>query len=326
MAARRAAGCGVGGERVLRLGDADRVVAVAIRLQLVELAFDFRIGRNIGGTVNFRRDGFDFLPQGLFLVVDETEIAFPLRDEFDHLAGDIGGARATLGPMARKHQRYVQRLHFLGEQLVLGIRVGSEMVHRYHNGQAELVLDIAHMPFKVRDALLERREILLGDVLQIAVAVILEGPDGRDDHHGRGPQTRLPALDVNEFLRPEVRAETRLRYDVIGELERRPRGKHRVATMRDVGERATVNEGRIVLKRLHQIRLQSLLEQYRHRALCIEVTGTDRSQIALVTHDDVTEPGLQIVKAGSQAEDRHDLRGHHNVEAILARKAVRRAT
>ena len=79
-----------------------------------------------------------------------------------------------------------------------------------------------------------------------------------------------------------------------------------------------MNEGRIVLEGLHEIRPQSLLEQHRHRPLRIQVAGPDRRQFAVVAHHDIAEPRLQVRKTGRQAENRHDLRGHHNVEARAA--------
>ena len=44
--------------------------------------------------------------------------------------------------------------------------------------------------------------------------------------------------------------------------------------------------------------------------------------IAGVGHDDVAEPGLEVVEIAGEAEDRHHLRSHGDVEARLARIAV----
>ena len=75
-----------------------------------------------------------------------------------------------------------------------------------------------------------------------------------------------PALDVEELLGAEVRAETRFRDDDVGERERRARRENAVAAMRDVAERTRMNERRPAFERLHEIRTNRVLEQQRHGA------------------------------------------------------------
>ena len=145
---------------------------------------------------------------------------------------------------------------------------------------------------------------------------------GRDDDRRRRLQPGLAALDVEELLGAEIGAEAGFGHDIVGELQRRRGRDHRVAAMRDVGERAAMHEGRVVLQRLHQVRLHGVLEQHGHRAVGLEVAGIDRRLVAAVADDDVAEPLLQVLEVGGQAEDRHDFRGDGDVEAGLARKAV----
>ncbi len=57
----------------------------------------------------------------------------------------------------------------------------------------------------------------------------------------------------------------------------------------------------------------------------LQIARADRLVIAGVTDDDVAETLLQILERGGEAEDRHDLRGDHDVEAVLARIAVARS-
>ena len=87
----------------------------------------------------------------------------------------------------------------------------------------------------------------------------------------------LAALDVEELFRAEIGAEAGLGDDVVGELQRRRGGDHRVAAMRDVGERAAMHEGRVVLQRLHEVGLHGVLEQHGHGAVGLEVAGVDRA-------------------------------------------------
>ena len=147
----------------------------------------------------------------------------------------------------------------------------------------------------------------------------------RDDHHRVGPQARLAALDVDELLRAEIGAEAGFGHDVVGELQRGLRRDHRVAAVRDVGERAAVDERRIVLQRLHEVGRERVLEQHGHRAVRLQVARAHRLLVARVADDDVAEALLQVLERGREAEDRHHLGGDHDVEAVLARIAVARA-
>ena len=88
-----------------------------------------------------------------------------------------------------------------------------------------------------------------------------------------GCEAGLAALDVEELLGAEIGAEAGFRHDVVGELQRRLGGEHRVAAVRDVGERAAVDEHGVVLQRLHQVRHQRVLEQHGHGAVALEVAG-----------------------------------------------------
>ena len=167
-----------------------------------------------------------------------------------------------------------------------------------------------------------RGNVLRADRRHFHAAVKLQSAHGRDDDRRGRTQARLAAFDVDEFLRAQICAEARLRHDVVAKLERRARCDHRVAAVRDIGERSAVNESRIVLKRLHEVRGKRLLQEHRHGALRVQIARPYRPLCARVADDDVAEALLQILEARRQAEDRHDLRGDDDVEAILARKAV----
>ncbi len=156
-------------------------------------------------------------------------------------------------------------------------------------------------------------------------AVVLERTHGRDDDRRLGAQAGLAALDVDELLGTEVGTEAGLGHDVVGELERRRRGDDRVAAVRDVGERTAVDERRGALEGLHEVGAERVLEQHGHRALGLQVVRGDGPLLARVAHDDVAEATLEVLERGREAEDRHDLAGDDDVEAVLARVAVGRA-
>jgi hypothetical protein len=102
-------------------------------------------------------------------------------------------------------------------------------------------------------------------------AVHLQRPDGGDDHRRRGLQAGARHLMSKNFLGPEIGAEARLRDHVIGELQRRLGGDDGIAAMGDVGERAAMDEGRVVFQRLHQVGLHRLHQQHGHGAVGLQV-------------------------------------------------------
>ena len=188
-----------------------------------------------------------------------------------------------------------------------------------------MVAHVADVTLQVDHALLECRQVLGAHFLQVAATVELQRADGGNHHHGRGAEARLAALDVDELLGTEVGTEAGFRDDVVTELQGRLGGEHRVAAVSDVGERATVDEGRAVLERLHEVRLQRFTQQHRHGAVGVQLASTHRLLVAGVTHNDVAETLLEVLQAGGQTEDGHHFGGDDDVEAVLTREAVARA-
>ena len=95
--------------------------------------------------------------------------------------------------------------------------------------------------------------------------------------------------------------------------------------MGDVGEGAAVHEGGVALERLDQVGLDGILEQRRHGTLGVDVVDRDGLAVVGVGNDHAAEARLEVHEVGRQAEARHDLGGHGDVEAVLARHAVRDA-
>ena len=93
--------------------------------------------------------------------------------------------------------------------------------------------------------------------------------------------------------------------------------------MGDVRERPSVDESGIVFERLNKIRSECLLQQHGHRAVGLDVAAVYWRAVAAIRHDDVPKPLVQIVEVICQAEDRHDLRGHGDVEAGFSGEPVR---
>ena len=70
---RRAEQAGVVAERILRLGDADRQLAIAHRLELVEHLFGRGGVADAAGMVNFLRHGFDLVGKRRVEAVGELD-------------------------------------------------------------------------------------------------------------------------------------------------------------------------------------------------------------------------------------------------------------
>jgi len=77
--------------------------------------------------------------------------------------------------------------------------------------------------------------------------------------------------------------------------------------MRDVRERAAVNERRIVFQGLNQVRLQRLLQKHGHCTVCFQVASVDGRAVAAIGNDDVAKALLQVFQIGGKTKDRHDL-------------------
>ena len=92
--------------------------------------------------------------------------------------------------------------------------------------------------------------------------------------------------------------------------------------MRDIGERAAMDESGRAFQRLHEVRRDRFLQQRRHRAVALEILGADRFTLARIGDDDIAEPRFQIVEILGETEDRHHFGGDGDVEAGLARITV----
>ncbi len=89
---------GVAGERVLGFGDTNRKMATFC-LELVDLLTDPGIGSNAGRAVQAGGYGFDFIPEGGFIRVEETEVVCAGVDDIENRSGQTLGTFATLRPV-----------------------------------------------------------------------------------------------------------------------------------------------------------------------------------------------------------------------------------
>ena len=260
---------------------------------------------------------------GLQLLFDGTlqSIAVPevrrLLTQPDHLLRQGGSAGAALGPHLAEGRVHPQLPAFLLHQFQLRRRVRGEGVDGHHAGQAEHVFDIVHMLEQVGQSPLQGRQILSAQFRLGRTAVVLQGPDRGHDHHRVGLQPRHAAFDVQKLLRPQVRAEARLRDGIVSQLQGHPGGGDGVAAVGNVGKGPAVDQSRRVLQRLDQIGLQGVLQQGRHGAGRLQVGSGHRGVVIGVAHHDPPQPGFQIRDVRCQAQHGHDLAGHGDVESVL---------
>jgi len=93
--------------------------------------------------------------------------------------------------------------------------------------------------------------------------------------------------------------------------------------MRDIGERAAVDEGGRTFERLHQVRRQRLLEQHGHGAVGLEVAGAHRfSDHAYRATTMLPRRFFEILEVAGETEDRHDFGGDRDVKTVFARKPI----
>ena len=276
------------------LGHTHRVVAVAVLLQFVDFGPHSRVGRDIGRAVNLGGDGFHFVPERVGVFIDKAHLGSARLGQFDNDACQFFGASRALGPVTRHHHRHTLLVHLLAQQVELGLGVRGEVVDRHHAGQAVAVANVVHMPLQVGHAFFQRCQVGGVEVFGVHAAVVLEGAQGRHHHHRIGAQARLAALDVNELLSAQISTKAGLGDHILAKLERSLGGGDGVAAVGNVGKRAAVDDGRVVLQGLHQVGLDRVFEQRGHGALGLEVTGANGCLLAGVANDDVAQALLEV--------------------------------
>ena len=271
---RRAAQLRVGRERVLRLGHADRVVAVAGFLQLLDLVAHLVVGRDVGGAVDLGGDGCRSCP---------TAARCPRRRTLKSARRASRPARPPRAPGPRRPRRLRPSGRASDHRHARGAPCAPAAARSRPSVSAvKWLIDTTHGRPKAcgccrcaargsRRPCRAPRGSPCSSVLDVDAAVVLQRADGGHDHHRVGLQARLAALDVEELLGAQVGAEAGLGHHVVGQLQRRLRGDDGVAAVGDVGERAAVDERRVVLQRLHQVRLERVLQQHGHRAVGLQV-------------------------------------------------------
>ena len=87
-----------------------------------------------------------------------------------------------------------------------------------------------------------------------------------------------------------------------------------------------MDKRRCMLKRLNQVRLNSVFEQSCHSTLCVDITYSNRLAIIGVSNNHSTQALFKVFNTRSKAEYRHNLRGNSNIKAVLSWHTICNAT
>ena len=92
--------------------------------------------------------------------------------------------------------------------------------------------------------------------------------------------------------------------------------------MGDVGEGTAVYEGGRAFDGLHQVGLDGVFEQCRHRAVCFQIFGVNGAAVLGVGDKDIAQTLFQIADVFGETEYCHDFGGDGDVEAVGTNHAV----
>ena len=92
--------------------------------------------------------------------------------------------------------------------------------------------------------------------------------------------------------------------------------------MCDVGKRTTVDDGRRLLRGLHEIGRHSVFQQHHDGTSHAEVFNGEWLAVVSISQQNLFDAATQILLTGGQTQDGHELGGWRDVEASLLRKAV----
>ena len=214
----------------------------------------------------------------------------------------------------------------------LRVGVGVEAVDADDRVDAGL-FDGVHMMEQVAGALFQKLEVLLGVFLRQgsargdlrAAAVHLERADGRDQNRDVRGQAGQTGLDVPELFKADVGSEAGLGDMVIEQLECQTVSDDRGLADGDVGERAGVNENRLMLDRVAHGGVDGVAHPRGHGAGNFEIFAGDGLAAAGVSNNDLADALAQILEVTRDSQDCHQLGADGDAELGLHHEAVQTA-
>ena len=124
--------------------------------------------------------------------------------------------------------------------------------------------------------------------------MILQRAYRGNNNHGIGLQVAQTALDVQELLSAQVSTKSSFRYGVIAQSQRHARCHDGIAAVRNIREGTAMHECRRSFKRLHQVRLDGILQKSCHSAFRVQLMRRNGLIIVRVAHHNATQALLEV--------------------------------
>ena len=242
-------------------------------------------------------------------------------DGVHHLLGQFHSTLASLQESLVHGKHHSQILTVLTDHVDLLLAVSIMTVECHHHRLSE-ALHVVDMSVQVLQTLLQTLHIRFLDGLQWHATVHLQSLGRGDDNHQTRLQTRLTALDVEEFLCSEVCSKSGLRHHIVAKGHGHLRSHHTRTAVGDVCERTAMDEGRCMLRRLHKVGVQGIAQQHCDGSCHAEVTHTEGLSLGSDAQHDILYATLQVLLTRSQTEYGHELRCRGDVEACLVHHTV----
>ena len=307
------------------------VGVLRVGLEALRLLDSQRCPVNAVGAVDFLGDQLDALTQRHLQIVQELDVDRLLAG-LDNGLSQLDRTLAAVTPVVGLGAADTVLLAELLEQSDLGVGIGVEAVDADDRVDAGL-LDGVDMVEQVAGALFQKLEVLLGVLLGQrcargdlrAAAVHLERADGRDQNGDVRGQAGKTGLDVPELFKADVGSEAGLGDMIVEQLEGQTVSDNRGLADGDVGERAGMNQNRLMLDGVAHGGVDGVAHPRGHGASDLEILAGDRLAAAGVGDDDLADTLTQILQVARDGENGHQLGADGDAELGLHQVAVQTA-
>ena len=197
----------------------------------------------------------------------------------------------------------------------------SEDVDSNNNRHAEF-LHVLDMLLQIYKALLDCLHVRRGQLSFRHTAMHFQRTHGSYDNCGIRLEACITAFDIEEFFCAEVSTKACLGNCIISNAHSSSGCHDAVAAMSDVSERAAMDNSRNIFQRLYQVRLDSVLQESCHSAVCLNLACGNRLAAVVIGNNDFSQTLLEVMQVACQTENCHNLGSNGDVEAILTRYAM----
>ena len=209
---------------------------------------------------------------------------------------------------------FTEKSHF-------SIRVSSKAV-KYHQHTLTKALQVVHMTVEVSQALTQALLIRFLNLVEVNTTVHLQALSCSHNHSKVGFKSTLTTKNVVELLSTQVSTEASLRNGIVGMTKRHTCSNKRVTTMCNVSKRSTMHNGRRILSSLHQVRLNSILEQHHDSTCYTKVFHREGLTLVSITQQNILNATAKVSLILCQTKNCHQFRSWRNVETSLLRNTI----